>query len=229
MTGRYPTEKPLDAIFIYDPAKDSWSTGDVIPQHRRRGGSGVAVYNGKMYLTAGITNGHTDGWVNWFDSYDFATRKWTELPDAPRARDHFEAGIIDGKLYAAGGRRSSAVTNQVFDLVIPEVDVFDLAKSTWSTLPPKNNIPTLRAGASTVVVDKDLIVVGGESMKQLPAHADVEAFDTVHQTWRVLPSLSVGRHGTGTVLMNGSLYTASGAGRRGGSPLLPSIESLRIH
>ncbi|MEP6713922.1 MAG: kelch repeat-containing protein [Terriglobia bacterium] len=229
MTGNYPREAPLGNIFIYDPAKDAWSTGEPVPPARRRGGAGTVVRDGKLYLTAGIKNGHTDGWVNWFDSYDFATKKWTELPDAPRARDHFEAAIINGKLYAAGGRRSSFVTNQVFDLTIPEIDVFDFSKGSWSTLPAKCNLPTLRAGAGTVTVGSDFIVVGGESMSHLPAHSEVEAFDTVRQVWRSLPSLLEGRHGTGTVYMDGTLYTAGGAGERGGKPLLTSLESLKIH
>lgn len=229
LTGVYPTEPPLGNIYIYDPAKDKWSTGASIPPSRRRGGAGTVVHGGKLYLVAGIKNGHTDGWVNWFDSYDFATDKWTALPDAPRARDHFEAAVIAGKLYAVGGRRSSAVTNQVFDLTVPEIDVFDFSKSAWTTLPIKDNIPTLRAGASTVIVGQSLVVVGGESTRQLPAHTEVEAFDTIRQEWRTLPALSEGRHGTGTVNFDGALYTCAGAGNRGGSPLVISIESLKLH
>ena len=228
MTGRYPAETPLESIFVYDPTADRWSTGEPIPPSRKRGGAGTVIHNGKLYLTAGIKNGHTDGWVNWFDSYDFATKKWVQLPDAPRARDHFEAAVIGGKLYAAGGRRSSFVTNQVFDLTIPEVDVFDFAKGSWSTQPAKNNIPTVRAGTGAVVVGSDLIVMGGEGMKQLAAHAEVEAYDTVRNVWRALPALSQGRHGTGVVYMDGTLYTCAGAGQRGGSPLLTSFESLKI-
>ena len=228
MTGPYPTETPVERILIYDPSRDSWSNGEPIPQARRRGSAGAVVHGGKLYLTAGIKNGHTDGWVNWFDSYDFATKKWTELPDAPRARDHFEAAVIDGKLYAAGGRRSSFVTNQVFDLTIPEVDVYDFSKRSWSTLPPKSNLPTLRAGASAVAVGSELIVVGGESMSHLAGHTEVEEFDTIRQEWHELPPLSDGRHGTGTVYAGGSLYTCAGAGNRGGSPLVTSIEALKL-
>jgi xylan 1,4-beta-xylosidase len=228
MTGNYPVETPLGNILIYDPSKDSWSTGEPIPAARRRASAGVVIHDEKLYLAGGIKNGHTDGWVNWFDSYDFATKKWTELPDAPRARDHFEAAVIEGKLYAAGGRRSSAVTNQVFDLTIPEVDVFDFSKGNWSTLPSKSNLPTPRAGASAVAVGPDLIIVGGESMLQSAAHTEVEAFDTIRQEWHALPTLSEGRHGTGTVYMDGSLYTCAGAGKRGGSPLVTSLESSRF-
>jgi N-acetylneuraminic acid mutarotase len=228
MTGRYPTETPIGNILIYDPSKDTWSAGDAIPPARRRGSAGVVIHDGKLYLTAGIKNGHTDGWVNWFDSYDFATMRWTQLPDAPRARDHFEAAGVDGKLYAIGGRRSSFVTNQTFDLTIPEVDVFDFAKNKWSTLPSTDNLPTQRAGAGVAVVGRNIIVVGGESVKHLQGHSEVEAFDTTSQKWQELPHLSEGRHGTGTVYIDGSLYTCAGAGNRGGSPLVTSLERLKL-
>lgn len=228
MTGVYPTETPLGNILIYDPTKDKWSIGAPIPPARRRGSAGAVVHDGKLYLAAGIKNGHTDGWVNWFDCYDLATNKWTELPDVPHARDHFEAAVIEGKLYASGGRRSSAITNQVFDLTIPEVDVYDFHKSAWSTMPAKDNIPTPRAGASALTVGPYLVIIGGESMRQLPAHTEVEAFDTVRQEWNALPALSEGRHGTGAIYLDGIMYTCAGAGKRGGSPLVTSFESMRF-
>ena len=40
-----------------------------------------------------------------------------------RARDHFHAAVIDGKLYAAGGRRSHHAIGQVANLTEAAVDV----------------------------------------------------------------------------------------------------------
>jgi|GEM_PF-1317881 len=228
MRGPYPREQGIDHILIYDPAKNLWSRGPEIPPGRVRGSAGAVVYEGKLYLICGIQNGHTDGWVPWCDSYDFKTEKWTVLPDAPRARDHFEAAVVDGKIYAAGGRRSSAVTHQVFDLTIPEVDVFDLVTQTWSTLPPASNLPLPRAGTATRAVGSELIVFGGESMMQKPAHAEIQALNTKTGTWRDLPPYLQGRHGTSVVSFNRTFYVASGAGERGGSPLLTSMEMLKF-
>jgi N-acetylneuraminic acid mutarotase len=136
--------------------------------------------------------------------------------------------VVDGRLYAIGGRRSSFITNQTFDLTIPEVDVFDFARKKWSTFPSKDNLPTQRAGAGVVVVGRNIIVVGGESIKHLQGHSEVEAFDTSTKEWQELPHLSEGRHGTGTVYIDGSLYTCAGAGNRGGSPLVTSLERLKL-
>ena len=215
MTGAYPTEPPLANVFIYDPASDKWAEGPEIPASRRRGGAGAVLHNGEIIVIAGITNGHSDGHVRWMDAFNPKTGQWRQLPDAPRARDHFHAAIIDNKIYAAGGRRSSAATGQTFELTVPEVDVFNLTTNTWSTLPATGNIPTPRAGAAVAVINGKLAVMGGESGGQQLAHDEVEALDPVTGTWTKLAPLSMGRHATQAILHNERIYLASGSRTRG--------------
>ncbi|QNF34068.1 choice-of-anchor D domain-containing protein [Adhaeribacter swui] len=223
-TGSYPRETPVNQIYIYNPVTDKWVNGPTIPQARRRGSAGVAVYNNKIYIVSGILDGHWNGWVNWFDEYDPATNTWKTLPNAPRARDHFHAVVIGTKLYVTGGRRSSASTGQTFALTVPEVDVYDFHTETWSTLPASSNIPTPRAGAGTVALGNELLVIGGES--QLPTgHKETEALDVNNNTWRRLADLKQGRHGTQAIENNNGIYIVTGAGNQGGSPLLTSHEA----
>lgn len=214
MGGAFPKEPPLANIYIYDPAADAWRAGPAIPAGRRRGGAGAVLHNGEIYVIAGITNGHYDGHVAWVDAFNPRTGQWRQLPDAPRPRDHFHAGIIDGRIYAAAGRRSSAATDQTFQLTVAEVDVFDLATSRWLTLPPAGNIPTGRAGAGAVVMDGRLIVLGGESDRPL-AHDSVEALDPATGRWTALKPLAMGRHATQAVLHEGKIYLASGSRTQG--------------
>lgn len=226
MTGRFPNEIGLDRILIYDPAADAWSWGGEIPKARRRGAAGVVVVDDQIYVACGIVNGHMGGYVKWFDRYDPATGEWTILLDAPNKRDHFQCAYLDGKIYAAGGRTTSKETNQLFDLVVPEVDVYDLASGKWDTLP--EDLPTPRAGNSTATIGNDVVVAGGESMAQKQAHSEVEAWDTEAECWHNYPSLNRGRHGTSLILHNNFIYTCSGSGNRGGSPELKSIERLEV-
>jgi hypothetical protein len=219
MTGRYPTEPPVPAIQIYDPATDRWSQGPEIPQDRRRGGAGVVVHEGLIYVVAGIRNGHTDGHVAWVDSYDPRSGSWRRLSDAPRPRDHFQAVVIEGRIYAAGGRRSSAATGQVFQLTVPEVDVYDIAGDIWTTLPATSNIPTQRAGTAAAVLDGRLIVIGGESGAQETAHSEVEMLDPTTGRWSTLAPLQVGRHGTQAVVHDGRIYIAAGSRTRGATEI----------
>ena len=220
MTGGYPGETPLPEIYIYSPEQDAWRTGDAIPEDRRRGGAGAVLHDGKIYLSAGIVDGHRGGHVAWLDRYDPTTGTWEQLPDAPRPRDHFQSVVHDGKLYNLAGRNTVAATNP-FDNCIGEVDVFDLSAGTWSTL--SDTLPTLRAGNATLVVENNILVLGGESTAHEVAHDEVEALDTKTGTWTARAPLSRGRHGTGAVILNGQMIMASGCGNRGGSPELADV------
>src|SRR5690606_11629317 len=115
----------------------------------------------------------------------------------------------------AGGRRSSAATGEVFQLTVPEVDVFDFATQRWTTLPAAANLPTPRAGTTTAVLNGELIVIGGESGTQESAHAEVEAFDPATGQWTSLAPLAVGRHATQAIVHDGMIYLAAGSSARG--------------
>jgi N-acetylneuraminic acid mutarotase len=225
MTGGYPKEKPVANLWWFDPKKNAWTKGAEIPEGRRRGGAGAVLCDDKLYLVCGITNGHWNGFVPWMDKLDLKTGAWTVLPDAPHARDHFNAVLVDGKIVAADGRTSYGEKNKVFDLLVPEVDVFDLAAGHWTTLP--NNLPTPRAGGMVVARDGKVIVIGGESMKQSAAHNEVEALTLATGQWETLPPLNIGCHGTGAAFIGDTLYVVSGVGNRGGGPLLTAIQELR--
>ncbi|MEM9588321.1 MAG: DUF5060 domain-containing protein, partial [Planctomycetota bacterium] len=228
MTGKWPREKPLERIVVYYPNRDEFKFVHSIPPSRQRGGAGAVLHDGKIYLVGGITNGHMDGYQAWLDRYDPQTGQWDVLPDAPHARDHFQAVVYDNKLYALAGRTSSQATNQGFDLTVEAVDVFDLDSQTWLPTDECPQLPTLRAGNMAMVWGGELLVGGGESATQKTAHNEVEAFDTSSHRWRRWPSLQRGRHGSGFAVVGDYVYTASGSGNRGGGPELTSIERLRL-
>lgn len=139
------------------------------------------------------------------------------MPDAPHARDHFHAAVIDGALFAAAGRRSSHDTGQGMELTVAEVDRFDF-ETGWSTL--KNVLPTPRAGAATVVVGDGLIVIGGESSTQRAAHSEAERLDVSTGEWAPLPAMPQGRHGAQAAVLDDTVHIVSGSANRGGGPEL---------
>ena len=229
--GNFPSETGIPFVYIYDPLTDSWFVGPDVPVDRIRGSAGVVLYNEKFYVVSGLTGGHSSGWVKWFDEFDPATNTWTILPDAPRARDHFAAAVIDDQLVCAGGRRSGAGTGffGTFDSVVLKTDVYDFNTGIWSTLAsPAGNIPTGRAGASTAVLEGEVIVIGGESSTQSSAHKQTQALDLASGTWRSLTNLNIGRHGSQAIVSNGGVYIACGGGTRGGNMELNSMEAFHF-
>jgi len=228
MTGPWPEEKPLERIIKYLPLSDKFVYGKRIPDERRRGGAGVAYHNGKIYMVGGIINGHMNGYKPWFDEYNPSTGEWKVLPDAPNARDHSQAIVVNNKLYTFGGRQSSRATGQDMHLTVEYGNVYDFDTGEWEEVTGDLALPTQRAGNSVIAWNNEVIVVGGESMSQKQAHDQVEAYNTRTKRWRSWPSLNRGRHGSGLAIVGEYMYTASGCGNRGGKPELTSIERIKL-
>lgn len=228
-TGNWPWETPLTHIYIYDPLQDLWILGPEIPVSRRRGSAGVTVYNDKIYMVGGIVNGHSSGWVAWFDEYDPLTNSWKELPEAPRSRDHIQIAVVDNKLVVAAGRRSGW-EGKGLEATTAETDLYDFASGKWSTLPsPAGDIPTQRGGGTVVVIGNELWLMGGESKSQVPAHSEIESLNVNTGTWKNIGMFKTGRHATQVIRFDTRLYVAAGCGNRGGAPELNSLESLILH
>ena len=64
-----------------------------------------------------------------------------------------------------------------------------------------------------------LLVLGGESGSQEPAHAEVEAFNPETGTWQSLAPMNTGRHGTQAIVHEGHLYIAAGSRTRGATEI----------
>lgn len=228
MTGPWPNETPLEKVLIYHPLEDKFTYGHDIPKSRRRGGAGAVVYNNKIYIIGGITNGHMNGYKTWLDEYDPKTGKWKPLQDAPFPRDHFQAVVSKDKLYAFAGRTTSKISNQDMSLTLSHGNVYNFKTQTWETVRNYLQIPTNRAGNSAFAWNDHIVIGGGESTKQVVAHKEVEAFNTAAHTWSNWPSFQQGRHGSGFAIVGNYVYIASGCGNRGGEPELTSLERLKL-
>lgn len=220
-TNNFPNEVPADYIWMFDPVSQEWIQGPEIPESRRRGSTGLVVYNDKFYIVGGNTDGHAGGYVAWFDEYDPATGTWTSLADAPEARDHFAAVLIGNKLYVAAGRQSGGVS--AWKPTIPQVDVYDFVAGTWSTLPSGQDIPTPRGGASAVNFNNKLVVIGGEVQDEVVYGVETddalkitEEYDPVSQSWKRLPDMNYERHGTQAIVSGPGVHILAGAPSRGG-------------
>ena len=215
-------ESGITHVWTYNPQTDQWNQSHEIPSNRRRGSTGAVVYNNKIYIVGGLDGGHGASATayKWFDEYDPATGQWKVLPDAPRVRDHFHAVLYNNKIYLTGGRDTS--DPGFINRTTTEVDVYDFSTGNWSTL--SSNLPTPRGGTASILYRGEILVIGGESNSQVPAHDETEALNPITQSWTDRPSLNVGRHGTQAALLNDIVYIAAGAAERGGEPELNSIE-----
>jgi len=212
MTGGFPAEPSVDTIYTYDIAAASWSTAGTMPADRVRGGAAAFVRNDRIYLIGGNTNGHSGGAVPWFDEYDPATGVWQELPDAPNARDHFQAVLTGGRYLTLGGGRLSDFPD-TFSQTVAATNVYDFNSGSWNVAA---DIPTPRAGTMSVGVGDEVWVLGGEIGSSGSALDTVESFRPNDGTWRNRPSMINGRHSGAVGLLGDLLHVVGGSSSRGG-------------
>ena len=213
----YPNQIPLANTYAYDTKADSWQQLAGLPEDRRRGGAGAAVYKNKLYLVCGILHGHNTGTSGLFDVYDPAANTWTSLPDAPHVRDHSMAVVVKDKLYAIGGRNTSLHDPgnfmSFFDKVVLEVDCYDFKTGKWSTLPAK--LPLGTGGGTCVNLDNQIFYIGGEratATKPNGPQKDVFYLDPeTDKEWKTAPSLNLARNGVGGAVLDHKIYIAGGA------------------
>jgi hypothetical protein len=205
----------VGSVYIYDTTTNTFSTGASMPVGRDRGAGGTAVFDGKIYVAGGIHAGTT---VGWFDVYDPATNTWTSLPDLPHRRDHFHGAVLNGKLWAIGGRISSSSTRVGYN------EAYDFAGGRWLTgFAP---LPTLRAGFAVAVFGTEIALIGGEG-GGLTFNTN-EAYNTASNTWRTLTPMPTARHGIQAAMWNGAAYIAAGGLRQGGGAPTDVHEVLTI-
>lgn len=219
----YPREAVVADVYTFDTETASWDVVGSMPVSRARGSTAAAVHEGKIYVLGGNTQGHDGGAVAWFDEFDPETGIWRELADAPNARDHFSMAVIGGKLIAASGRQTR-MPNPAANPVA-QTDVYDFSTGQWTV---SADIPTARGGAVAVPYGDELIVAGGEINTASSALDIVEAYDSLSGTWRSLPSMKSGRHGSGGGVLEQRLFMLSGASSLGGATETTSSEFLLL-
>src|SRR6266496_4468906 len=126
---------------IYDIASNTWSTGANMPDVRSFMAGGYVSANGKIYILSGYNTGTVDSAQPNTWEYDPVMDMWTDLTGTvpfPHPAGGFAFGVINNKLYIAGGRDAA---NLVIDLTWE----FDPVAGTYTAKTPEtgfqNNVP----------------------------------------------------------------------------------------
>ena len=209
--------EPIDDVWEYDPAADSWKSLAPLPGKR---GSAVAVeVGGKIYVIGGVTTveGSKDPFFTFFgparvlstnDVYDPATNKWESRRPMAVPRNHAFAGAVNGKIYVIGGRTGhgfilSATNTDAVEEYNPVTDM-------WSA--PKERMPTPRSGGAWGTDGRRIYVAGGEvTTKELVgAFRGIEAYEPATNSWTTLPSMPMPRHGLAGAVIGNRFHLVSG-------------------
>jgi N-acetylneuraminic acid mutarotase len=225
--------QPIDDMWAYDPAADSWSSLAPLPGKR---GSAVAVEaGGKIYVIGGVATveGSKEPWTmssgsatspesvspffTFFgparvlgtnDVYDPATNKWESRRPMAVPRNHAFAAAVNGKIYVIGGRTGHAFILSATNT--NDVEEYDPVSDRWSA--PLQRMPTARSGGGWGTDGRRIYCAGGEvTTTQLTgAFRAVEAFDPATNTWSTLPSMPIPRHGVAGAVIGDEFHLVSG-------------------
>ena len=181
-------------LYCYDPSSDTWTTLPSMPLGPRYGVR-AAVLGGKIYAIGG-TSIETGTYLDRVEIYDPVANSWSTGTPLPSARLEVAAGVIQGKLYIAGGNDGTGLLTSAY--------VLDPVANTWNAIAPLG----FGQNGSAVVVDNKLFIIGGGGAGE----AGVQAYDPVSNTWTSLAPLPTGRHDLGAAVdvVNRQIYTVGG-------------------
>jgi N-acetylneuraminic acid mutarotase len=177
-----------DVVEVYNPQTDTWRSAASLPIATNHNEAAVAA--GTLYAFGGTSNR--------VFAYDPQRNAWNEV-----AAMHFQhgdtaaVGVIDDKIYVAGGDGPGMQQN--------EVEVYDPVSNTWTVLPPMHVPRNHTAGG---VIDGKFYVVGGRDNPGAPSA--LERYDPNTGTWTQLAPMPTGRSGLAAAVVDGRLYAFGG-------------------
>jgi len=205
------------SVQVLDVTTETWSLGPDLPYPRYA--SVVEWLEGKAHLVGGWSLDRTNNISTTSHAvFDPAIPGYVAGGAAPAstARNHAFSGVIEGKLYATGGRKPGHEGEDAQNVALTEV--YDPAFDRWA---PLASLPTPRSGGGSAVLDGKLYVLGG-GLPGNSVHATIERYDPVTDQWEQLGDMPTPRTGHRVVAASGSLYVlggffSSGSSRTGNS------------
>src|SRR3989442_6053976 len=212
-------DTPTNAVQVYNPFTDAWSSASSIPTQRNRAGVAVITMSvgptlKPFIFVMGGYPGQAGGVVpalNVVEAYDVNSNSWlttnpitgTPFAPMPTAREGLFAATIGGKIYAIGGltdsRSGSTATNVV--------EIYDPLSNTWSTGP---SMPTPRGIVmGSVSCESAIVVMGGINGNSLTL-ATTEAYSPQANAWTTEPSMPTARAEAGAAVVGGTTYIVEG-------------------
>jgi N-acetylneuraminic acid mutarotase len=123
----------------------------------------------------------------------------------PTERDALYTCVVNGKIYAIGGRKGDEQGGN--GIVIKTVEEYDPVKDNWIK---KADMPTARCFLSTSVVEEKIYAIGGFSLYVGNALSTVEVYDPMTDRWAKCSDMPTKRGILSTSVVNGKIYAIGG-------------------
>jgi len=228
-----PAWTPINNAWEYDPAADTWKA--LAPMPSKRGSPVAAAVGDKIYVISGAGNlpGSTETAISpatpqmsvgTVEEYDPEKNTWRERNPMPTPRNHTTAGVVNGKIYVFGGRVGAAFIGLASDISV--VEEYDPATDKWSA--PRSRMPTARSAVASGVFNGRVYVAGGEFQDphMMATFRAVEAYDPASNSWSIMPSMPVSRHGLAAGVIGNRLILVGGDVQSSGNGIAASTSEV---
>ena len=177
-----------------------------------RNGVARAVVGSKIYIIGGVpySNKGGPGWaaLPTVEIYDTQTKTWRKGADLPTPRIAAQAAVFAGEIYVFGGYSRGKIRGTKQHKI---VEVYDPQTDTWTRT---RDMPTLRSGFKTAVVDGKIYAIGGaiyDKRRDVEVATDlVEAYDPLAKRWEKRASMPTKRYWINAEVIDGKIYAIGG-------------------
>ena len=165
--------------------------------------------DGILYVVGGLNSSHIP--VNTNYAYDPKTNSWSTKSPMPTARQHLATAVVDGKLYAMGGRflGNGIQSEDIQDTHtnFNRVEMYNPKTDTWTSRHP---MEIKRSGfTASAAADGNIYVFGGQGLDGNDINS-VERYDPNKDKWTFEPSMPTGRVGIISVPFDDRIYVLGG-------------------
>ena len=227
--GADPAGSRSAALWVLAPGEPAWR--ELAPMPEGRFGHRMATLEGRLYVVgglagaranpAGLPAGLADGSVL---IYDPAADTWSTGAPMPLSRDHLGVVVVDGEIWAIGGRAGGV--NHA------RVDIYDPIADSWRDGPA---LPEPTSGAAEAVVNGVIYVSGGEDPGRgliIDRHWQLDTDSPLlTESWGQLPVPPFAVHGAPGENLDGRFVIVSGSTRPGGqsnTAWTGALQQLRV-
>ena len=186
------------ALWRYVPASNRWHRLPDAPT--ARAAMGIAAAGGKLFVVGGQTAGNFA--LRRLEVYDIGLRRWRSRTPMRKGRNHLAATVVDGFLFAIGGRTQSEN--------LATVERWNPRRDSWRNMPsltvPRGGIAAVAVGGSIVVFGGEDLSPGGTTIAEVELLADADP----DGDWDLIESMPTPRHGLGGAARGDVAYALEG-------------------